>query len=118
MSTPAVLPVMISAYELWAIFIPAIGWKRGKCILGFTFIIPGFLHGVSATFEMGSSVDLGKEQQMGRNQVALNEDVIADNGAFPPCYAKFTRATFGSSEATCLAVGVSTGNEAAHGALE
>ena len=118
MLTPVFLPIMISTHERLADFVPAIGWKRGKSPIGFTFVIPGFLHGVGATFEMGSAIDLGKEQQMGRNQVALNEDLVADNGAFLPCHANFTRATSGSPEATCLAVGISTGNETAQWALE
>ena len=67
---------------------------------------------------MGSSVGLGKEQHVGMEQIILMKNFLADDGAFPPLNLEFARRTVGRFEATCLAAGISTGNETAQGALE
>ena len=67
---------------------------------------------------MGGSVGLGKEQHVRMEKIILMKNFLADDGACPPGHLEFARRTVGRSEATCLAARISTGNEAAQGALE
>ena len=118
MSMSVLLPIIIGAKEGLADLIPSIRRRSGKSIIACAILFDISLHGIGFALDMGSSVGLGKEQHVRMEKINLMKNFLADDGAFPPCHLEFARRTIGRSEATCLAAGISSGNEAAHGALE
>ena len=64
MSISVFLPIIIGTKEGLTDLIPSIGWRSGKSIIACAIIVDISLHGIGSALDMGSSVGLGKEQQM------------------------------------------------------
>ena len=65
-----------------------------------------------------ATVDFGVEEHMWSNFVALDQDIITDNGTWFPCYVEFARRSLRGLETTCDDSMSCSGSEAAHGALK